>query len=239
MRFPGLLLVAGVVVLPAAPADAEVRLTIQDGQVSLTATNATAREILAEWARVGRTTIVNGERVPGGPLTLELANVTEEHALQVILRSASGYVAAPRPTVEANASRFDRILVMPISTPTAAAAPAAAFRPPAAQAPQRFPVNPPFPFPQQLEDDTAEENDIPDSGETPGLEAPGQPIFTTFPRPQVAPAQAAPPPPFPGRGAAPMPEGVSVPGMIVPAPPPQPGMPVIQVPDPIPDPEDR
>ena len=241
MRRSGVLALAGLMVLAAAPTDADVRLTIQDGQVSLSATNATAREILAEWARVGRTTIVNGERVPGGPLTLELANVTEEHALQVILRSASGYVAAPRPTAVANTSRFDRILVMPVSTPTRAAAPPApAFQPPAFQPPpQQVPTRPPFPFPQQVvEEDTADEEADADE-EAPEFEAPGQPIFTTFPRPQAVPLRGGmPTPPVSGRGSGTPQEGVAVPGMIVPAPAPQPGT-VIRIPTPVPDPEDR
>ena len=62
----------------AAPAGAEVQLTIENGAVWLTATGATVREILAEWARVGQTRIVNGEKVPGGPVTLQLTNEPEE-----------------------------------------------------------------------------------------------------------------------------------------------------------------
>src|SRR5438874_8654140 len=96
-----------------AAASAEVRLTIQDGRVSLTAKDATVRQILAEWARVGQTKIVNAERVPGGPITLELTNVPEGEALDVLLRSVSGYMAAPRAVVAANLSVFDRVIVMP------------------------------------------------------------------------------------------------------------------------------
>ena len=92
----GAFLLAAAVLSWAAPAHAEVQLRIENGLVSLKATNATAREILAEWARVGQTRIVNAERVPGGPITIELTDVTEEQALDIILRSAAGYVAAPR-----------------------------------------------------------------------------------------------------------------------------------------------
>ena len=87
-------------------ASAEVQLTIQNGRVSLVAKDATVRQILAEWARVGDTKIVNIERVPGGPVTLELTNVPEAQALDVVLRSLSGYIAAPRPVEAANLSRF-------------------------------------------------------------------------------------------------------------------------------------
>src|SRR5439155_6932063 len=98
-----------------------VNLTIQDGRVSLVAKDATLRQILAEWARVGQTKIVNGERVPGGPVTLQLTNVPEEQALDTLLRSLTGYVAAPRATTAGNLSRYDRIVVMPTIAQAAAA----------------------------------------------------------------------------------------------------------------------
>ena len=57
---------------------ADVQLTHRTtGRSSLVAKDATVRQILAEWARVGQTRIVNGERIAGGPVTLELTNVPE------------------------------------------------------------------------------------------------------------------------------------------------------------------
>ena len=81
----------------AAPVAAQgVTLEFQDGKVRLTAQNVSVSQILAEWARQGRTTIVNGERVPGPPVTLELQDVPEQQALDTVLRSASGYLVAAR-----------------------------------------------------------------------------------------------------------------------------------------------
>jgi hypothetical protein len=209
--------------MSASAASADVRLTIENGHVNLSATDATVRQILAEWARVGQTTIVNADRIAGGPVTLELANVPEEQALDVILRSVSGYLAALRATMLANASRYDRILVMPTSTgtrPSAAPPP-----PPTFQQPQFIP--PPG------GDNDDEEDDAPPNRPMPN---PRIPIFNTFPQPPNTPRrgvpnpnQAAPdgnvPRGFPGPGTAPI--GVAVPGMIVPAPaqPGQPGVP--------------
>jgi uncharacterized protein YqeY len=85
--------------------------------VSLSAKNATVGQILAEWARVGQTKIVNAERVSGGPMTLELTNVPEAEAIEILLRSAGGFLLAPRQVETANASRFDRILILPPSVP--------------------------------------------------------------------------------------------------------------------------
>jgi hypothetical protein len=208
----------------ASTASADVRLTIENGQVNLSATDATVRQILAEWARVGQTTIVNADRIVGGPITLELSNVPEEQALDVILRSVSGYLTAPRGTAVANASRYDRILVMPTSTGTR---PSAAPPPPTFQQPQFMPP------PIGSDDQDEEEDALPPNGAPPN---PRVPIFNSFPQPQNAPPrgvpnpnQAAPdgnvPRGFPGPGTAPI--GVAVPGMIVPAPV-QPGQPGAQ-----------
>jgi hypothetical protein len=102
-------------------ASAEVQLTIQGGRVSLVANGATLRQILMEWSTVGHTTIVNAEQVPGEPMTLQLIDVPEEQALEILLRTLSGYIAAPRATPVASFSRFDRILVLPtIATPVVA-----------------------------------------------------------------------------------------------------------------------
>ena len=39
----------------ASPSFADVRVTMQDGKVSVVAKDATLRQILTEWARVGQT----------------------------------------------------------------------------------------------------------------------------------------------------------------------------------------
>src|SRR5215212_4124881 len=120
-------LIAGVAV-SAAPAKADVRITMANGNVTMSAKDATIRQILAEWARVGQTQMVNVERLSGGPVSLELTNVPEAQALDTVLRSAGGYLAAPRATPLPNASLYDRIFFLPSSP---AAPPARAAAPPA------------------------------------------------------------------------------------------------------------
>jgi len=114
------LLAAGA---PSAGAQG-VTLEFQDGgKVRLTAENVSVSQILAEWARRGRTTIVNGERVPGAPVTLELQNVSEQEALDIVLRNVSGYLVAARETAMSGASTYDRIYILPTSSrPTTATA---------------------------------------------------------------------------------------------------------------------
>ena len=99
--------------LAARPAFADLHLTLKDGRVSVVAKDVTVRQILTEWMRVGQTKIVNVDRIPGDPVTLELNNVTETQALDVLLRPLSGYIAAPRAVAAATLSHFDRIIVMP------------------------------------------------------------------------------------------------------------------------------
>jgi hypothetical protein len=153
-----LLLGLATFLLMASPAFAEVHVTMHDGRVSIVAKDATVRQILTEWARVGQTRIVNVERIPGGPVTLQLDNVTEMHALEVLLRPLSGFIAAPRSVAAANLSDFDRIIIMPTladarpAPPVSASAQAAAtaFAPPVYQPPV---YQPPAPVVQSVDDD--------------------------------------------------------------------------------------
>jgi hypothetical protein len=125
MLMRALLTAAAVVLLCSPRARAgELTVTMNDGRVTVVANNVPLRQILTEWSRVGQTTIVGAERLGGAPLTLQLENVPERQALDTLLRAASGYMAAPRPVPVANASLYDRILILPTSTAPASAGPA-------------------------------------------------------------------------------------------------------------------
>ena len=124
------LLAAALTLVSVLPAAAQsVSLTLKDGRVTLVTQNATPAAILAEWARQGQVKVVDAERIPGSPLTLRLENVPERDALDIVLRSAAGYIAAPRvQAVAGNVSRFDRVIVMATSPGAAAAAKPAAMQ---------------------------------------------------------------------------------------------------------------
>ena len=124
MRMLYVLVVVAVAQLPGPrPPAAQVTVEFQDGKVRLQAQSVSVSQILAEWARRGRTTIVNGERVPGPAVTLELQDVSEQQALDIVLRGVSGYLVAPRETAVVGASTFDRIYILPTSSrPTNASA---------------------------------------------------------------------------------------------------------------------
>ena len=242
MRGLGTLAVGVIAFLgPASAASADVQLSIRNGRVSLVAKDATVQQILTEWARVGQTKIVNAERISGGPVTLQLTNVSEQQALDVLLRSVSGYLAAARATATGGASVFDRIVVLP----TSVAPPASAVRTPSPVLSRPMPAG--FGQPSERDDD---------GRRTPNGPGPNRgPIFSPFPQPHVilprpatpaapggAPAQplelpqAGPPattPPaaaYPGAPTGSSSVGVAVPGTMVPQP--QPGQPGAPAPQP-------
>ena len=203
-----LTLAATLSLVPGASARADVEIAMSDGRVTMNAAGATIREILAAWAKVGQTRIVNAERVSGGPVTLHLQDVPEEQALEIILRSVSGYLAAPRANAIANASRYDRIFVMPTSTPPRTAP---APQPAAMPQPQFNPgMQQPPPF------DADDDDPTPNPTLPPGQRGP---VFT-YPQPGAPPPVGTVPPgmpppvrqgPPPARGPS---GGVPVPGMI-------------------------
>lgn len=111
---PACALALGVALALSAPARAgDVKLTIRDGRVTLSARDATLRQILAEWERVGGTRVFNRDRTPGNLLTIELTDVGESQALATLMRSAAGYAATERLDPSTGASRYSRIVVMP------------------------------------------------------------------------------------------------------------------------------
>jgi hypothetical protein len=211
------MLAVGIALMVATPARAaELKLEFRAGRVNLTARDVSVRQILAEWARVGGTQILNMDRVSASPVTLQLEGVSERQALEVILRSVAGYLAAPRRSDHPGSSVYDRILVMAVSNPP----PASAIRP---GLPQGFPTprgigtptaTPPL-FPPMLTDD--DQNDTGDDVNLvtrPGLMIPASP--------------GAPTPPAGGGVNTPS-AGTSVPGIVAPVPQPPnqpPGAPV-------------
>ena len=173
-----------VVLLGASSASAQVlSLEFHDGRVRLIAENVPVSRILNEWARLGGTKIVNGERVPGAPVTLQLTDVPERQALDIVLRGAAGYMVLARDTATPGASAFDKILVLP----TTSRAPAVAAPPPPAPPPPQFQNRP----------DT--DVDLDEPAENPQVQSPG-----AFPRRRVLPnAPPNAPPPAPTEDEAP------------------------------------
>jgi len=173
----------------------DLKLTIDNGRVTLIAQDVPLRQILDEWARVGKTTIVNGDKLTGPPLTLQLVDRPEREVLDVLLRSASGYIVAQRSVGVPGASVFDKVMILPVSRgPVGAAANTAptAFnnRPMMTQAPMPVPDDddPPVEQPQVLPPGFV----VPGAVQNPNAQMPGgQQAPVTAPRPGFLPAPPA------------------------------------------------
>jgi hypothetical protein len=206
-----------VLTFTAAPARAaELKLEFHDGRVTLIARDVSVRQILSEWGKVGRTQIVNGDRTSSTPVTLQIDGLPERQALEVVLRSVAGYVAAPRRAGNPGPSIYDRILVLAVSSPAPASPPAGnrslpAPAPPRQPTPREGVAPPPLLLPPEEVDE--DPNPVRPAGQAPPTQQ-APPVYTQpFTR-----APGAPPTPA-------SPSGTSVPGMVTPVPqqPNQPG----------------
>jgi hypothetical protein len=194
------LTLAGLVLVASVPAWAgEVKVSFSNGLVTVVATDASPRQILTEWAKLGQVRITNLERLGGGPVTLQLKDVPEAQALETLLRGTAGFVAAPRPAAASTggASRYDRILLMPGVAPAVPAAAASSTTPAQPMNRGRIPA-PTF--------DTTDDDDVPEPVRMPGPNGvpprggPGGGPFQGFvpgqtltPGQSVSPGQFSPP----------------------------------------------
>jgi hypothetical protein len=197
----------------SASAQQPLQLQISNGHVTLHAQNVPVRQILAEWARLGGTTIINGDRVTAPPVTLDLQNVPERQALDIILRGVSGYVLGARPELLPGFSAIDRIIILvssnvtrPAPTPSFTNGPATRIPQPQVETndPEENPVvdvpppaprgvprpfirRPPTPLPQPL---PADEPSVtaPDGVDTPQQEEPQGAVAPTANNPFGVPA---------------------------------------------------
>lgn len=191
----------------------ELKLSIANGRATLVATDVPAREILAEWARIGQTRIVNGDRIVGPNLTLQMVDRPEREVLDAVLRAVAGYVAAPRNAAVATLSVYDRILILPTSQ-------APAYNPAAMSSPTFQRPQMPVPMP---EDDPVNHPNAPMPGQgVPGMPMPQNPL-TQNPQTQPMPGMPQQPQTLPRPGMLPAPP----PGMPNPyGPNPNPNVPV-------------
>jgi hypothetical protein len=204
--FRCIFLAGATVGIASVAAAGELTVQIANGRATVIAKDVPVRQILAEWARVGNTRVVNGEKVMGGPITLELINVPEKEALDVLLRSAAGYMAAPRPATVAGASQFDRVIILATSRPpaTTVTAPPAPFNRP------MFGQVPPQPPPDDDDGEPRDQGPVPPPGmQNPGMQPfPGptpMPLNPNFP-PNAQPNQAPMTAPRPGMLPQPQPQ---------------------------------
>jgi hypothetical protein len=175
-------------------AQGELKLSMSNGLVTITADQVPVSRILAEWARVGQTRIVNGDKL-FTVVSLQVVDWPEKKALDLLLRSASGYMAAERQNAAAGASSFDRVMILPFSRGPINSTPAPATPAPftARPMPQPDVDEEPnvIPQPMPMEPQTQRMPGMPPAPQT----VPGQPqqvpnpnAPTTLPRPGMLPS---------------------------------------------------
>ncbi len=197
--------VLAVLVIPAtASAQPQLTLKMEGGLVTLVAKDVPLSTIMAEWAKIGKTNIVNGDKI-FTPVTLQLENVPEKKAIDILLRSAAGYMRAERATPIAGASAFDRIMILPTSRPPANAPPLQPTTP-APFSPPR-----PMPVPVPVQDDQEPGQQPPPNVQQPAQQQPGQPTTPQGPLTAPRPGMLPPPPQQPVPFGAPRPGGGGTP----------------------------
>jgi hypothetical protein len=211
-------LVATLAAVPLVVSAADdISLTIHDGRVTVTARDAAISDVLQAWSRAGGTTIVNGEQLRGTRVTVQLVDVPEEQALDVILRQTGGYIARKRATPVASGSGFDRVVIMARSSAVPPPAGPAAVAQPRIAEPEPPPPGEPA-EPQSVERLIGPDGlPVPDDQDGVPPPPPMPRGFSFGDEPSDDPRTQPP-----GSPAAPV-KGAAVPGMIVPAP--QPGAP--------------
>lgn len=215
MKWTGRTIAAACLALGlASPSVAgQVTLVIRDGLVTLDARDATIREILAEWARVGQSRVVNAEGAPAAPMTVQLINVPERQALDTLLRSAAGFVAVSRQAPSSSASTYDRIVIMPGARPALTSASPSSSR--SAQQPSpasrdRVVSQPALVVDEEEERDPNVPMRMPGAVQ-PGMPTPYQGSAPFNPNQMMGPGAQAP-----ARAAPPVPQAAPRPGMPTP-----------------------
>ena len=171
----------------AAPVSAgDVKIELANGRITLLARDATLGEILSEWGRVGHVQMINLERVSSGPMTIDVREMPEPQALAMLLRTLSGYMAAPKIQAAGNTSIFDRVFIMAAPRPAAPATSTSYTQPPAQQ--QLYRNGTPVPLGTDDRDPSDSPQRVyPGPGQTPGVQ---QPAIAQPPTPGAVPTGA-------------------------------------------------
>jgi len=124
----GLLLVVGLAPLPGraqapqGPVSPKVSVTFEpNGLVSLAASEASIREILAEWSRKGGTQFKGVDTLTGSGMTVQYEHRPEIEVINSLLRNVAGIVVGPRDQVASigpGASNIGIVFVLPTSNPS-------------------------------------------------------------------------------------------------------------------------
>ena len=80
--------------------------------MTVVADSVALRTIIQEWARVGGVRLVNPQHVSPAPVSIDLRNLPEGEALEVLLRALPGYLLQQRSIASSGSSVFEKLAVM-------------------------------------------------------------------------------------------------------------------------------
>jgi hypothetical protein len=184
------------------------------GNITLIAQGVTLQDIFVEWTRLGGCYFPNADRLPRAMLVpLRFENVPELKVLDSLLRSAAGFMIAPRTTRTVGASAFEIVQILPTTTASASGAyPPINLPPPmptAGSPDDEIPPVTPVNQPQRGADPTANRPAPPSVGvPASSVFVPIQPVPSNQPAPGQSttgpgrPGTTTPPPPPPGSSGA-------------------------------------
>ena len=105
---------------PQAP-ERKLQLTFNpDGTVTLVAQNVAMRDVLAEWKRKCGCTVVNAEKLTGGPsmVPVQFDRADQRAVLDSLLRQAAGYTLTPQRDGSPSPSQFEVIYILATTQPS-------------------------------------------------------------------------------------------------------------------------
>ena len=205
-KFLSFLAVAAFLATPSGADARELKVSMNGGLITIIADDVPLSSVLAEWARIGQTKVVNGEQI-FTRVTFHIVDMPERKAIDIVLRSVAGYMTAERATPLAGASAFDRIMILPTSRPPANSGPIMNAPPGFAPRPAAPPVpevddDPPGVTPPGMPPGMTPQN-VPGMGPQP--QQPQGPL--TSPRPGPLPTSPQQPVPFGAPAKPPAPPG--------------------------------
>jgi hypothetical protein len=96
--------------VPAASEAQSIKIAFGEGRISLFTERASAKDVLVEWSRYGKTEVIGAETVEKQLVTVALEEVSEGEALEAILGRGTPYLTVSRGA-ESGVSGFVRLVI--------------------------------------------------------------------------------------------------------------------------------
>jgi len=120
----------GIAAAVVSAQTAPITVTFHAGRVTLAATDAPAADVFREWARVGNVEIAGLDQLSTRRVTLTLADIAEQKAVEQIIGDGYGFLGIGKSDPSPDTSQFGRLFIVGTKPPSAIASPALSSAPP-------------------------------------------------------------------------------------------------------------